>query len=62
VGGDHRVLVPVAGLVGASVLLVCDVAGRLVSGNGELPVGVVLSVLGGVAFIAIVRRVRMAAL
>ncbi|MDR2379277.1 MAG: iron ABC transporter permease [Bifidobacteriaceae bacterium] len=62
VGGDHRWLIPVSGLVGAGVLLSCDVVGRLLGDNSETPVGVVLSVLGGAAFVAIVRRVRLARL
>ncbi|MDR1633335.1 MAG: iron ABC transporter permease [Bifidobacteriaceae bacterium] len=62
VGSDHRWLIPMAGLAGAFVLLACDVIGRLLGGNGEVPVGVVLSVVGGVAFVLVVRRVRMAAL
>jgi iron complex transport system permease protein len=62
VGGNHYWLLPASGLVGASVLLVCDVLGRLVAGNAEIPVGVVLTVVGGIAFILIVRRGRMATL
>jgi len=62
IGGDHRWLLPASGLIGSCVLLVCDVVGRLIGGNAEVPVGVVLTVLGGVVFIAIVRRTRMAAL
>ncbi len=62
VGGDHRWLLPASGLVGAVVLLLCDVVGRLIGGNAEVPVGVVLSVLGGITFVLIVRRGKMAAL
>jgi iron complex transport system permease protein len=62
VGGDHRWLIPTSAAVGAGVLMLCDVVGRLGGGNGEVPVGTVLAVLGGIAFVAIVRRVRMAAL
>jgi iron complex transport system permease protein len=62
IGGDHRWLLPAAGLVGSCVLLACDIVGRLIGGNAEVSVGVVLTVLGGVVFIAIVRRGRMAAL
>lgn len=56
VGDGHRWLLPASGLVGAAVLLVCDVVGRLVGGSGEVEVGVVLTVLGGVVFVMIVRR------
>jgi iron complex transport system permease protein len=62
IGGDHRWLLPASGLVGAVVLLVCDIVGRLIGGNAEVSVGVVLTVLGGIVFIVIVRRTRMAAL
>ncbi|RFA18196.1 iron ABC transporter permease [Subtercola boreus] len=62
VGGDHHWLLPASGLVGAVVLLVCDVIGRLIGGNAEVSVGVVLTVVGGIVFIAIVRRGKMATL
>jgi len=62
VGGDHSWLVPASGLIGACVLLACDVIGRVIGGTAEVPVGVVLTVLGGVVFIGIVRRGRIAAL
>ncbi len=60
VGPDHRVLVPVAALLGGAVLLVADVVGRLAAPPGELQVGVVLAGLGAPVFIAVVRRPRMA--
>lgn len=62
VGGNHYWLLPASGLVGSSVLLACDVLGRLAAGNAEIPVGVVLTVVGGVAFILIVRRGKLATL
>lgn len=62
IGGDHYWLLPASGLVGAVVLLVCDTVGRMIGGNAEVSVGVVLTVLGGIAFIAIVRRGKLATL
>ncbi|MBK4346961.1 FecCD family ABC transporter permease [Lacisediminihabitans changchengi] len=62
IGGDHRWLLPASGLIGSCVLLACDVVGRLIGGTAEVSVGVVLAVLGGVVFIVIVRRARMATL
>nr|BFF16391.1 hypothetical protein GCM10025699_76940 [Microbacterium flavescens] len=44
------------------MLLACDVVGRLIGGNAEVSVGVVLTVLGGAVFVSIVRRGRLAAL
>jgi iron complex transport system permease protein len=62
VGGRHARLLPMSALVGVIVLLASDVIGRLIGGLAEISVGVVLSVIGGVAFVAIVRQGRMAAL
>ncbi len=62
VGGDHRWLLPASGLAGSVVLVGCDILGRLIGGQAEVSVGVVLTVLGGVVFVAIVRRGRMATL
>ncbi|MFT3969778.1 MAG: iron ABC transporter permease [Micropruina sp.] len=63
VGGNHFRLLPASGLVGAITLVACDTVGRLIGGGqAEVPVGVVLATLGGVAFIAIVRRAKLAAL
>ncbi|MEU3224950.1 iron ABC transporter permease [Streptomyces sp. NPDC006976] len=55
-GPDYRWLVPYAGLLGAVVLLVCDIAGRLVVRPGELDAGVVVSLLGAPFFAALVWR------
>jgi len=61
-GPDHRWLIPYAGLLGAVVLLLADVLGRIVARPGELQVGIVLAVLGAPFFIALVRRRRLVAL
>lgn len=61
-GPDYRWLVPYAGLIGATLLLLADVVGRLVVRPGELQVGIVLALIGGPFFIALVRRRRLAAL
>ncbi|QNP68751.1 iron ABC transporter permease [Streptomyces roseirectus] len=53
-GPDYRWLVPYAGLLGALVLLVCDIVGRLVVRPGELDAGVVVALLGAPFFAALV--------
>jgi len=55
-GPDYRWLVPYAGLLGAVVLLVCDIVGRLVVRPGELAAGVVVSLLGAPFFAVLVYR------
>ncbi|MFF3846912.1 FecCD family ABC transporter permease [Streptomyces sp. NPDC002328] len=53
-GPDYRWLVPYAGLLGAVVLLVCDIVGRMVVRPGELDAGVVVALLGAPFFAALV--------
>ncbi|MER7403002.1 iron ABC transporter permease [Streptomyces sp. NPDC000070] len=55
-GPDYRWLVPYAGLLGAVVLLVCDIVGRLVVRPSELDAGVVVALLGAPFFAALVWR------
>lgn len=55
-GPDYRWLVPYAGLLGAVVLLVCDIVGRVVVRPGELAAGVVVALLGAPFFAALVWR------
>ncbi|MCX4965287.1 iron ABC transporter permease [Streptomyces sp. NBC_00654] len=55
-GPDYRWLVPYAGLLGAVVLLVCDIVGRLVVRPGELDAGVVVALLGAPFFALLVWR------
>ncbi|WP_280249899.1 iron chelate uptake ABC transporter family permease subunit, partial [Nocardia abscessus] len=58
-GPDYRWLIPYSGLLGALLLLIADVAGRLVARPGELEVGAMLAVLGVPFFLAFVRRRKL---
>jgi iron complex transport system permease protein len=53
-GPDYRWLVPYAGLLGAVILLVCDIVGRLVVRPSELDAGVLVALLGAPFFAALV--------
>ncbi|NUH39579.1 iron ABC transporter permease [Streptomyces samsunensis] len=55
-GPDYRWLVPYAGLLGAIVLLLCDIVGRLVVRPGELDAGVLVALLGAPFFAVLVWR------
>lgn len=55
VGSDHRRLVPISLVLGASFLLILDTAARTVF-VAEVPIGVLTGIVGVPAFIAIVRR------
>lgn len=61
-GPDHRWLLPYSAVLGAVVLLVCDVVSRIVVRPGELQVGITMAALGGVVFIVLVRGTRLAQL
>ena len=61
-GVDYRWLLPHAGLVGALLMILADVLGRVVVRPGELQVGIVMALVGGPVFIYLVRRTRMVAL
>lgn len=56
VGGENRWLLPVSALLGGSFVLLCDVAARLLFAPFELPVGIVMSLLGGPFFLYLLLR------
>jgi iron complex transport system permease protein len=62
VGVDHRWLLPFSALVGAVLLTVADIVGRLVANPGEVDVGIVMALVGAPVFITIVRRQKVRAL
>ncbi|MFC0314707.1 FecCD family ABC transporter permease [Gordonia phosphorivorans] len=60
-GPDYRWVVPFSALIGAALLIGCDVLGRVVARPGEVPAGVMLALVGGPALILMVRRRRLPA-
>jgi iron complex transport system permease protein len=58
VGADNRIVLPGAALLGASLMLAADLAARTLAAPAELPVGVVMSALGGPFFLWLLRRRR----
>lgn len=54
IGGDHRVLLPFAAIVGAVLLLVADTVGRVAFAPVIIPVGIVVSYLGVPLFLHLV--------
>jgi iron complex transport system permease protein len=55
-GSDNAIVLPVSALLGALVLIWADLAARLVMAPEDLPIGVVTGLVGGVAFIWLMRR------
>nr|WP_051797628.1 iron chelate uptake ABC transporter family permease subunit [Catenuloplanes japonicus] len=58
-GADHRWILVYALVLGPTLLLVSDVAGRVLVSPAELPVGVVTAFLGAPLFIALCRRRKL---
>lgn len=61
-GPDERWLLPYCAVLAPVMLLGSDIVGRIVARPGEVEVGIVSALLGAPAFIAIVRRRRIAQL
>lgn len=58
-GPDHRLLIPASALAGAILLLVADMFARTVLAPAEVPIGLVMAVLGGPVFlILLMQQVR----
>jgi len=55
-GSDHRLLLPVSALFGASFLIVADTIARIILAPAELPVGVITALCGAPYFIFLLKR------
>lgn len=56
VGGDYRRLVPVSALMGGVVLVLSDIAARMINAPFDTPVGALISILGVPVFFALTFR------
>ncbi|NNK62788.1 MAG: iron ABC transporter permease, partial [Gemmatimonadetes bacterium] len=56
VGSDHRVLLPLSLLVGATFLVLADLGARTLLGSTEIPIGVVTAFVGVPVFLVLLRR------
>lgn len=56
VGGENRFLIPMCAAAGAGFVTLCDTAARVVFSPYELPVGILLSVLGGPFFLGLLLK------
>jgi iron complex transport system permease protein len=57
-GGDHRRLVPLSALLGATLLVLADLLARTVIAPAELPIGIVTALAGGPFFLWLLQRRR----
>lgn len=56
VGADNRYLIPACALFGGALMLIADVIGKIIIAPSVLPVGVVMSFIGGPVFLWMVLR------
>ena len=50
-GTDHKRLIPLSALLGSIFLIWADVASRIILKNAEMPIGILVSLIGAPCFI-----------
>jgi iron complex transport system permease protein len=55
-GADNRIVLPGSALLGAALILLADVVARMVVRPAELPIGIVMAIIGAPVFLQLVRR------
>jgi iron complex transport system permease protein len=55
-GNDSRLLLPLCALGGAAFVTLCDTFARLAFAPYEVPVGIIMSVIGGPVFLALLLK------
>ena len=55
IGSDYRFLLPASALFGAALLMICDTVARVIMEPVELPVGIIMSILGAPFFLYLLR-------
>lgn len=58
VGSNHRVMLPTGMVLGACVVLFTDTLGRTIAAPMEIPLGIIMAILGGPFFLFLLRRGR----
>lgn len=55
-GPDHRILLPTAAMLGGVLVLCADVIARLVVAPAELPIGIIMAIIGAPVFLHLVLK------
>jgi iron complex transport system permease protein len=58
IGSDYRYLFPATAILGAAVVMACDTIARLVLDPVEIPVGIIMALLGAPFFLYLLRERR----
>ena len=55
-GTDHKKVIPISALLGAIFLIWSDVLSRIIIRNAELPIGILISMIGAPCFVYLMIR------
>lgn len=58
IGNESRFLLPLSAVIGGGFVTLCDLASRLIFKPYELPVGILMAIIGGPAFVWMLLRTR----
>lgn len=58
IGSDYRYLFPASAILGATVVMLCDTLARLILDPIEIPVGIIMALLGAPFFLYLLRERR----
>jgi iron complex transport system permease protein len=58
IGNDHRYLIPCSALMGGLILLLSDTFARTVFSPVEIPVGIIMYIIGGIFFLYLILKGR----
>ena len=56
IGNDYRYLIPCSALIGGIILMVSDTFARTIMAPQEIPVGIIMYVIGGIFFLFLILR------
>ncbi|MEM9279065.1 MAG: iron ABC transporter permease [Pseudomonadota bacterium] len=55
-GPNHTIVIPASAVIGASLILAADIAARMVVQPAELPIGIVMAIIGAPIFLHLIIR------
>jgi iron complex transport system permease protein len=58
IGNDYRYLIPCSALAGGLILMVSDTFARTIMSPIEIPVGIIMYIIGGIFFLYLILRGR----
>jgi len=59
IGSDNRRLLPASAILGATLLVLADLASRLLLAPAEMPIGIITSLVGAPVFIVLLKRFNL---